>query len=152
MDEQDYVDEEMEPNPDLNRITNAIIGAAIAVHRVLGPGHLELIYSRALEIEFKHRGIPFEREFPITLSYRGQVVGTGRLDFLVEGKVIVDLKSIEAIGPVQRAQSVDVPSHYRPKTRHHPQLQRCEACRRDQKNRQLILFLLGASVSLCALC
>jgi GxxExxY protein len=104
MDEQDYVDEEMEPNPDLNRITNAIIGAAIAVHRVLGPGHLEIIYSRALEIEFKHRGIPFEREFPITLSYRGQVVGTGRLDFLVEGKVIVDLKSIEAIGPVQRAQ------------------------------------------------
>jgi GxxExxY protein len=104
MGEEEYVDEELEPDPELNRVTNAIIGAAIAVHRELGPGHLEAIYSRSLEIEFGHRGIAFAKESPIKLMYRGQVVGTGRLDFLVEGKVVVDLKSIEAIGPVQRAQ------------------------------------------------
>ena len=101
---EDFVDEDMEPDPELNRITNAVIGAAIAVHRELGPGHVEAIYGRALAIEFAHRGIAFQKEFPITLSYRGQAVGNGRLDFLVEGRVILELKSIEAIGPVQRAQ------------------------------------------------
>jgi GxxExxY protein len=104
MSEEEYVDQQAEPNPELNRITNAIIGAAIAVHRELGPGHLESVYGRALAMEFEHRGIIFQRELPITLSYRGQVVGTGRLDFLVERCVVVELKSIEAIGPVQRAQ------------------------------------------------
>jgi len=101
---EDFVDEDMEPDPELNRITNAVIGAAIAVHRELGPGHVEAIYGRALAIEFAHRGIAFQKESPITLSYRGQAVGNGRLDFLVEGRVILELKSIEAIGPVQRAQ------------------------------------------------
>jgi GxxExxY protein len=102
--EEEYVDDDMEPDPKLNRITNAIIGAAIAVHRELGPGHLEAIYGRALAIEFAHRGIGFQKEVPVTLAYRGQVVGNGRLDFLVEGCVILELKSIESIGPVQRAQ------------------------------------------------
>jgi GxxExxY protein len=101
---EEYVDEEMEPDPELNHITNAIMGAAIAVHRELGPGHLEAIYGKALAIEFEHRQISYQKELPITLKYRGQVVGTGRLDFLVERLVVVDLKSIEAIGPVQRAQ------------------------------------------------
>jgi GxxExxY protein len=104
MSEEEYVDEDAEPDPELNRITNAIIGAAIAVHRELGPGHLEAVYGRALAIEFEHREIAFQRELPVTLAYRGQVVGTGRLDFLVEGRVVLELKSIEAIGPVQRAQ------------------------------------------------
>ena len=100
MSEEEYVDEEAEPDPELNRITNAVI----AVHRESGPGHLEAVYGRALPIEFEHRGIAFQRELPVTLAYRGQVVGTGRLDFLVEGRVVLELKSIEAIGPVQRAQ------------------------------------------------
>lgn len=104
MDREKHVDEDMEPDPGLNRITNAIIGAAIAVHKELGPGHLEAVYARALAIEFDHRGIAYQRECPITLYYRDQVVGTGRLDFLVEAKVVVELKSIEAVGPVQRAQ------------------------------------------------
>ncbi len=101
-----YVDEEMEPDPELSKVTNAIIGAAIAVHRELGPGHLEFVYEKALEIEFKFRGIAYQRQVPVTLTYRGEVVGKGRLDFLVEGVVILDLKAIEAIGPVQRAQMV----------------------------------------------
>jgi GxxExxY protein len=100
------VDDEMEPNPDLNRLTNAIIGAAIAVHRTLGPGHLESAYQRALEIELDHVGIPYKRQYPVTLRYRGQVVGEGRLDFLVEDKVIVDLKATESISPVFVAQMI----------------------------------------------
>jgi GxxExxY protein len=94
-----FVDEEMEPDPELNRITNAIIGAAIAVHKELGPRHLESAYQRALGIELRHRGIQFQREVPVTLFYRGEVVGEGRLDFLIEGKVIVDLKAAESIAP-----------------------------------------------------
>ena len=76
-----FVDDDMEPNEDLNRVTNAIIGAAIAVHRELGPCHLECAYQRALEIEFDHCGILYQRQVPVTLKYRGKVVG----DMLVTG-------------------------------------------------------------------
>jgi GxxExxY protein len=100
MADSELVDEEMEPDPELNRITNAIIGAAIAVHKELGPCHLESAYQRALEIELQHRRIPFQRQVPVALTYRGEVVGEGRLDFLVEGKVIVELKAVESIAPV----------------------------------------------------
>lgn len=100
MPEDIFVDDEMEPDPELNRITNAIIGAAIAVHRELGPGHLESAYQRAMEIELEHRRIPFQRQVPVMLIYRSQSVGEGRLDLLVEGKVVVDLKSAESIAPV----------------------------------------------------
>jgi GxxExxY protein len=101
-----FVDEDMEPNADFNRITNAIIGAAIAVHRELGPCHLESAYQRALEIEFDHCGISYQCQVPVKLSYRGRVVGEGRLDFLVEGKVVVDLKATESISPVFVAQMI----------------------------------------------
>jgi GxxExxY protein len=96
----------MEPDPELNRITNAIIGAAIEVHRMLGPGHLEAAYEEALAIEFRLRAIPFERQHPIELVYKGQVVGKGRLDFLVFDKVIVDLKSVEGITSVHTAKMI----------------------------------------------
>ena len=98
--EEPFVDDEMEPDPALNRVTNAIIGAAIAVHRELGPGHLEAVYQKALAIEFDYRGIAYERELAVTVTYRGQVVGEGRMDFLVEGKVVVDLKAAESVSPV----------------------------------------------------
>ena len=104
--EEGYVDEEMEPDPELNRITNAIIGAAIAVHRVLGPGHLESAYEKALAIEFTYRGIRFQQQVPVTLSYRGEVVGEGRLDFLVEGRVVLDLKAVSTIVDIFRTQMI----------------------------------------------
>jgi len=103
MDERVF-DDEMEPDPELNRITNAVIGAAIAVHRELGPCHLESAYQRAMEIEFDHRRISYQRQVPVTLLYRDQVVGEARLDLLVEGKVIVELKAVETIAPVFVAQ------------------------------------------------
>jgi GxxExxY protein len=101
-----FVDEEMEPDPALNRITNAIIGAAIEVHRHLGPGHLEHAYEQALALELTLRRIPFQRQLDVQLTYKGQVVGKGRLDFLVDGKVIVDLKAVEQIASVHTTQMV----------------------------------------------
>ena len=105
-DDDREIDDEMEPDPELNRITNAIIGAAIAVHKELGPGHLESAYQRAMELEFEHRSISYQRQLPVTLMYRGEVVGEGRLDFLVEGKVVVDLKAIDLIASVFVTQMV----------------------------------------------
>ena len=93
----------MEPDPELNRMTNAIIGAAIEVHRKLGPGHLESSYESALAIEFTLRNIPFSRQHAIALDYKGFPVGESRLDFLVFGKIIVELKAIETVAPIHLA-------------------------------------------------
>ena len=105
-DEEVFVDEEMEPDPELNRITNGIIGAAIEVHRELGPGQLESAYEEAMADEMSLRGIRFQRQFEIELLYKGQLVGKGRLDFLVEGKVILDLKSVPQLAPIHTSQMV----------------------------------------------
>jgi GxxExxY protein len=99
-----FVDEDMEPDPALNEITNAIIGAAIEVHRQLGPGLPELLYENALVVEFKLRNIPFEKQVSVEVIYKGEKIGKTRLDFLVAGGVIVEIKSVETIAPVHRAQ------------------------------------------------
>ena len=108
MDHKDaeYVDEDMEPNPELNRITNGIIGAAIDVHKALGPGFYESVYEEALALALGKRGIRFSRQHAFEVIYDGHVVGTGRVDFVVEHKVIVEIKSIEALGPVHTAQAI----------------------------------------------
>ena len=106
MEDEAYVDEELEPNPELNRMTNKIIGACIEVHKSLGPGHLEAHYENALEIEFRARGIPFQRQVPIQLLYRGQLVGEGRLDFLLYDQIILDLKSVERLVPLFTAMMI----------------------------------------------
>ena len=96
----------MEPDPELNRITNDILGAAIEVHRALGPGFPESVYANALAMEFTIRGIPFQREVWIDVMYKGDVVGRGRMDFLVEEKVIVELKAVEEMIPLYASQAV----------------------------------------------
>jgi GxxExxY protein len=101
-----FVDEEMEPDPALNRITNAVIGAAIEVHRHLGPGHLEFAYEQAMVVEMTLRKMAFERQVDVQLVYKGQVVGKGRPDFLVEGSVVLDLKSVEQFAPIHTTQMV----------------------------------------------
>ena len=100
--------DELEPVPDfeLNRITYAIIGAAIEVHKVLGPGYTERVYENALAVEFRRRGIPFVQQFNFNVLYQQEWVGEGRIDFLVEGKVVVELKAIEQILSVHPAQVV----------------------------------------------
>ena len=92
-------------SPDINEITHAVIGAAIEVHRQLGPGLLESAYLECLSREFVLRGIPFEREKPLPLEYKGVHLECGyRLDLLVAGCVVVEIKSVEALAPVHDAQ------------------------------------------------
>jgi GxxExxY protein len=83
--------------------TDTIIAAAIAVHRELGPGFPEPIYEQALAVEFVLRGIAFIRQKPIPLFYRDHQIGEHRLDFLIENKIVVELKAIETLENVHFA-------------------------------------------------
>jgi GxxExxY protein len=80
-----------------SEITDAIIAAAIAVHRELGPGFLESIYEQALAVEFALRGVAFIRQHPVPLFYRDHQIGEYRLDFLVENKIVVELKALDTL-------------------------------------------------------
>ena len=85
-------------------LTHSIIGAAIEVHRTLGPGLLEAVYEECLAREFLLRAIPFERQKPIPLVYRDLKLECGyRLDFLVAGRIVVELKAVELLPPVMEA-------------------------------------------------
>jgi GxxExxY protein len=86
-----------------SEITNQIIAAAIRVHRETGPGFLESIYEEALAVEFALSGIQFIRQHPIPLFYRDHQIGEHRLDFLVEGKIIVELKAVSQIEDIHFA-------------------------------------------------
>ena len=73
--------------------TRKVIGAFYTVYNALGYGFLEAVYARALAVELSARGIPFEREVSFEVRYRGQLVGLYRADFVVEGRVVVELKA-----------------------------------------------------------
>ena len=90
---------------DINEITHTIIGAAIEVHRQLGPGLLESAYLECLSRELILGGIPFEREKPLRLEYKDVRLECGyRLDLLVARCVVVEVKSVEALAPIHDAQ------------------------------------------------
>ena len=90
---------------ELNRITSHVIGAAIEVHRQLGPGLLESSYRECLCRELLLRSIPFEREKPLPLKYKGIHLGCGyRVDLLVADSVVIEVKAIEALAPIHEAQ------------------------------------------------
>lgn len=93
-----------EPGADVDRLASAVIGAAIEVHRHLGAGFLESVYQQALAIELSTRNIPFVREAPIGLRYKGHRVGEAKLDILVADRLIVELKAVEALHPIHHAQ------------------------------------------------
>jgi len=93
-----------EPDPQLDELTRAIIGAAIEVHRTLGPGLDEGLYESAMAIEFRSRQIPFLRQVVVDVYYKGEIIGEKRLDFIVDNRVIVELKAVEQIGAVHKAQ------------------------------------------------
>jgi GxxExxY protein len=86
-----------------SEITESIIAAAITIHRELGPGFLESVYEQALAVEFAVRGIAFVRQHVIPLFYRDHQIGEHRLDFVVEGKIVVELKAIDALENVHFA-------------------------------------------------
>ncbi|MEO8406095.1 MAG: GxxExxY protein [Chitinophagaceae bacterium] len=81
------------------------MGAAMKVHGALGNGFQEVIYQRALEIEFKKMNIPFEREFNMKIFYQGEEIGERRVDFLIQGKIMVELKAIIKLENVHLAQA-----------------------------------------------
>ena len=88
-----------------NDISGKIIGAAIEVHKHLGPGLLESAYEECICCELGLRGIKFQRQVPLPLNYKGLKLDCGyRLDLLVEDKVVVELKTVEAIAPIHEAQ------------------------------------------------
>ena len=87
-----------------DRTTEAIIESIIRVHRVLGPGFLESVYRRALLVELKKRGMDVETEKEIVLYCEGEEIGVHRLDLLVEGSVIVELKTVAALSKAHYAQ------------------------------------------------
>ena len=89
----------------LNGITEKIIGAAIQVHRVLGPGLLESAYEACLAFELGRRGLKVEQQKPLPLIYERVKLECGyRIDLLVEGLVVVEIKSVDALAPIHEAQ------------------------------------------------
>ena len=86
------------------RAITAVIDAAVAVHRGLGTGFVEVVYRNALCVELKVRHVPFEVEKPIVVRYRGESVALHRLDLVIDSAVIVELKAVESLNPVHQAQ------------------------------------------------
>ena len=90
-----------------SELTSKIIKCAMTVHSTLGNGFQEVIYQRALEIEMRLEGIDFKREFEMPIFYRGEHIGTRRVDFLVENVVSVELKAITKLEDVHFAQAIN---------------------------------------------
>lgn len=88
-----------------DKLTYQIIGCAMKVHNILGCGFQEVIYQRALAIEFERAGIIFGREVEQPIFYRGAEIGSRRADFIVESLVVVELKALTALEPVHIAQA-----------------------------------------------
>jgi len=95
-----------EPDDEVDRLAHGVIGAAIEVHRVLGPGYLESVYQEAMEVELGLRGIAFERQVVFAVDYKGTRVGEGRIDLLVEKRLVVELKTADALLSVHKAQAL----------------------------------------------
>jgi GxxExxY protein len=90
---------------DLSSLTGRVIGAAIAVHRQLGPGLLESTYEQCLAFELDWNGIAYDRQVSLPLEYRGHVLENScRLDFMVEHQLVVELKAVERLLPIHEAQ------------------------------------------------
>ncbi len=88
-----------------NDISAVVLDSAIVVHRTLGPGLLESVYSKALALEIKSRGLDVEAEVPVDIFYKGEPLGLGfRADLIIANRVLVELKSVEVMLPVHRKQ------------------------------------------------
>jgi GxxExxY protein len=97
-------------------ITKRIIGSAMQVHSTLGNGFQEVIYQRALAIEMLYQGLSFEREKEMDIYYREQHIGTRRVDFFVEGCVMVEIKAVIQLEDVHLAQAINYLEAYHMQT------------------------------------
>lgn len=95
-----------EPGERLDDLARRVIGAAIEVHRHLGPGFSEAVYEEALAVELELREVPFVRQPPVQIRYKGRLVGQGRPDFLIGGALVVEIKAVAALAPVHQAQLI----------------------------------------------
>ena len=96
-----------------SELTEKIIGCAMRVHKFLGSGFQEVIYQRALELELKKSDISFQRELEIPIYYHDAQVGTRRVDFLIEEKILVELKAITTLEDVHYAQILNYLTAYK---------------------------------------
>ena len=94
----------MRDSSKLDLLSKQIIGAAIEVHKEIGPGHLEAAYEEALAYEFSLRDIIYERQKEIPVYYKKRLVSRARLDFLIDNEIVLELKAVEMLLPVHRAQ------------------------------------------------
>jgi GxxExxY protein len=107
------IDESKHPDSPLTR---QIIGCAMKVHSTLGNGFQEVVYQRALEIELNKNGIPHSREHDMPIYYSGEHIGTRRVDFLVAGRISVELKALIALERVHLAQAMNYLEAYKIET------------------------------------
>jgi GxxExxY protein len=84
----------------------AIIGAAMEVHRILGPGFLEAVYQAALKKELTLRGISFQHQVELPVSYKGEVLGVYKADLVIDGKIIVEIKGVSRLNASHQAQAL----------------------------------------------
>ena len=98
-----------------SELTGKIIGCAMEVHRVLGNGFQEVIYQRALAIEMKKQGLEYSREHEMEIFYKGENIGSRRVDFFVEGKIMVELKAVILLEDVHLAQAINYLEAYKMK-------------------------------------
>ena len=91
---------------EIERLAHAVIGAAIAVHKALGPGYPESVYANSIAIEMTARDTPYEREYAFDVVYRDNVVGSGKVDFFVVSRRVVELKAVDALSDAHTGQVV----------------------------------------------
>jgi len=106
---REYVGEIKAPAPlprEIDEASKKVIGAAIEVHRHLGPGLLESIYERALVHELQLQGIAVRRQVPVSVTYKDMTIEGQRLDLVVEPGVIVEIKAVERLAPIHEAQLI----------------------------------------------
>jgi GxxExxY protein len=100
------MDSRTEPGKEIDEIASGVIGAAIEVHKHLGPGYLESVYEESLAVELGLRGIAYHRQYSVPVRYKGVMVGEGRADLFVADHLIVELKAVETLLPIHRAQLI----------------------------------------------
>jgi len=93
-------------SPEADLAMSQTIGCAIAVHKVLGPGFIESIYRKAMCIELESRNLAYEKERSIRVTYKGVEIPGQRVDFIVEGLIVVELKAVVRLDQVHRAQLI----------------------------------------------
>jgi len=91
----------------INQLTHQIIGSAMEVHNQLGNGFQEVIYQRALSVEFGIRGVNFDREMEMPIYYKEKQIGTRRVDFFIEDCVMLEIKAVEQLLNVHKAQAIN---------------------------------------------